>query len=99
MDDYLYYSALFDIYEHLFTPRQQSVFKNYFFENLTLDEIASLTSVSKSAVAKMIKQMKSRLDELESDLHFYEYMNKIKKEFANEKETLNRILKYDNIIL
>lgn len=99
MEEVIYYSTLFDIYGSMLTERQKSVFESYYFENLTLDEIALFDGVSKSSVAKTLKQIKNALDEMESKLHFFKYMESLKKEFENEEDILIRISKYDNIVV
>ena len=99
MEDIVHYGELYDLYQNLLTRRQREVFEDYFFENLTLEEIAKFDGVSKSFVAKTIKQIKVSLDETEERLHFREYMKKIKQEFKDDEDILNRISKYDNIVL
>lgn len=90
MEENIYYSNLFDIYGKLLTEKQQSYFKDYYFENLLLDEIAENAGISKNAVSKQIKQAKKLLDYYEEMLSLY----KLKKEFANEDVILKRIDKY-----
>ena len=63
MEEVVHFSRLYDIYGNLLTERQQSVFESYYFENLTLDEIALFDGVSKSSVAKTLKQVKEALEE------------------------------------
>ena len=90
MEENIYYSNLFDIYGKLLTEKQQSYFKDYYFENLLLDEIAENAGISKNAVSKQIKQAKKLLDYYEEMISLY----KLKKEFANEDVILKRIDKY-----
>lgn len=90
MEENIYYSNLFDIYGKLLTEKQQSYFKDYYFENLLLDEIAENAGISKNAVSKQVKQAKKLLDYYEEMLSLY----KLKKEFANEDDILKRIDKY-----
>lgn len=99
MKDVVHYNGLYDLYRDCLTDRQKSVFEDYFFENLTLDEIALFDGVSKSSVAKTLKQTKEILEDYERRLHFYEYMRAIKDEFVEEEDILNRIAKYDNMVL
>jgi len=97
MDDLLYYSQLFDFYGALLTEKQSSIFKDYFFENLTIEEIACNNGVSKNAISKTIKAIKAFLVEYENSIGFKKYVDSIKKEFQNDDEILKRIEKYDNI--
>lgn len=86
MKEVVHFSSLYDIYGNLLTERQKDVFESYYFENLTLDEIALFDGVSKSSVAKTLKQVKETLEEFEEKLRFFEYMDKVKKEFENEED-------------
>lgn len=90
MEKSIYYSNLFDIYGGLLTEKQQSYFKDYYFDNLLLDEIAENEGISKNAVSKQLKQAKKLLDYYEEKLSLY----KLKKEFINDEEILKRIEKY-----
>ncbi len=99
MEDLMYYSSLYDLYKNLLTARQREIFENYFFENLTLEEIALFDGVSKSSVAKAVKQIKASLEDTEAKLHVLEYREKLRLEFKDEEEILNRLSKYDNIVL
>jgi len=99
MEELIYYSRLFDIYGKVLTEKQIEVFEYYFFENLTIEEIAKSKNVSKNAISKSILNIKKILDSSEEKMHIYEYMEKLKSEFKDDKDILIRIEKYDNIIL
>ena len=79
MEKYVYYGMLFDIYQGLLKDNNKEIFKWYYDENLTLQEIADNLGVSKSYIGRIIKNTEKKLDELESTLHIYENKNKIKK--------------------
>ncbi len=97
MEEVVHFNELYDLYRELLTDRQREIFEYYFFDNLTLEEIASNDGVSKSSIAKTVKQVKETLEDLERKLHSLDYRNKVKKEFENEPDILNRLAKYDNI--
>ena len=97
MVENIYYSALFDIYGSLLTDKQKDYFMDYFFENLTIEEIAENNEVSKNAVSKQLKTVKNSLEYYEKNLKVYERRNLLKKEFEKEPDILLRIEKYDNI--
>ena len=59
---------LFDIYSSLFTEKQISYFKDYYFEDLSLSEIADNYCVSKAIVGKTINKIEKKLEEYESNL-------------------------------
>ena len=97
MENNLYYIDLFDLYGSLLSLKQQDYFKDYYFENLLLDEIAENDKVTKNAVSKQIKQAKKMLDYYEDILHLHKKSKLIKNEFKDEVDILKRIEKYDNI--
>lgn len=99
MEEKIYYSVLFDLYGELLTLKQQNYFKDYYFENLTLEEIAEEENISKNAVSKQLKVVKNLLDYYEDKLHLASFQEKLRIEFSNEKEILKRISKCGNIIL
>ena len=72
MEKFIYYGMLFDIYQSLLNNSSIEIFKLYYEENLTLQEIADNLRVSKSYIGKVIKDTEKKLDELESKLHIYE---------------------------
>ena len=79
MEEVVHFNELYDLYRELLTDRQREIFEYYFFDNLTLEEIASNDGVSKSSVAKTVKQVKETLEDLERKLHSLDYRNKVKK--------------------
>ena len=72
MEKFIYYGMLFDIYQSLLNKSSIEIFKLYYEENLTLQEIADNLSVSKSYIGKVIKDTEKKLDEFESKLQIYE---------------------------
>ena len=75
----LNYVYLFDYYGELLTDKQKECFKDYYFNNLTLQEIADNNSVSKNAVHKNIKEILNKLDYYEEKLKLYSNKIKIEK--------------------
>lgn len=75
----IYYASLFDYYGELFTDKQKEYFIDYYFNNLTLQEIAENNDVSKNAVHKNIKDITKKLDYYEEKLNLYSNKEKIKK--------------------
>lgn len=82
MENMVFYTNLFDAYEQLLTEKERDVFKDYYFENLSMQEIADNNKVSKSAVYKTLQSAIEKLDKYES------YLKIIKK-----NEMLNEALK------
>lgn len=92
MDELIYYNELFDYYGELLTEKQKEYFKYYYFDNLSLSEIAEENNISRNAVSKTLKEVKEKLDNYESILNLYSNKNKI-KEMISTKE-FNKIEKY-----
>lgn len=72
----IYYTYLFDYYGDLFTDKQKEYFIDYYFNNLTLQEIADNNKISRNAVHKNISNILQKLDYYEGKLNLYS--NKIK---------------------
>ena len=84
MDDILYLSTLYDYYKELLTDKQKSYFEDYYFDNLTMEEIAENNQISKNAVSKTIIEVKDKLEEYEKALHLYANKLKIKELLSND---------------
>ena len=71
-------SILFDYYGDLLTDKQKEFFEDYYFSNLTLQEIADNNNISRNAVHKGIKNVCNKLYEYEEILGLYDKSKKIK---------------------
>ena len=92
MKDYIYYSELFDYYGSLLSDKEIEYFKDYYFENLSLQEIADNYGVSKNAISKSIKNAKEKLIIYENKIKNIDKKNKIKKVLSFEE--YQKIAKY-----
>lgn len=86
----LYYVELFDYYGELFTEKQKDYFKDYYFNNLSLQEIAENNSVSRTAVHNNIKEIVKKLEYYESKLNLHSNKNKIEELIENVDENLKK---------
>ena len=77
MDKYIYLNELYDLYKNLFTDKQKNYFEEYYFNNLSLSEIAENQNVSRNAVHNELKLIENRLEELEEKLELNKKKNKI----------------------
>ena len=75
-------SSLFDIYGTLLTSRQQQVFRCYYFDDISLGEIADILDITKQAV-------KDCLDKAEKILLDYESKLKIGQKLELEQQVLS----------
>lgn len=93
MDNILKYNKLFDYYGSLLTEKEQIYFKEYYFENLSLSEIALNYNVSRTAIHKLIKSCEIKLEEYENKLGIIKRDEKIKKYLKEIKdERVSKIL-------
>ena len=88
MDDYEYLTILYDYYGELFSEVQRNYFEWYYFDNLSLAEIAQNVDKSRNAIHKIIK-----LYEYEEKLKLYEKSIKIKEilNSIDNEEVKNKI--------
>ncbi len=92
MDKKIYLNNLYDYYGCLFTEKQQEYFENYYFEDLSLSEIAENNGVSRNAVHGQIKIVEEKLLFYEEKLKLYEKAQKIRTLIQDlENETKNKI--------
>ena len=87
MEDLLYYTCLFDYYKDLFTKTKKDYFIDYYFNNLTQEEIAEKYKVSKNAVSKTLMEVKEKLDYYEEKLKLYHNKEKIKTLLSSSEFT------------
>ena len=85
---------LYDYYKDLLSDSQKKYFEDYYFNNLSLGEIADNLKVSRNAVHKQIKLSEEKLTFYEEKLKLIEKHNKILKEIKDEniKQRITEIL-------
>lgn len=72
MEEFVIYTKLFDCYGELLTEKERETFKDYYFDNLSMQEIADNNRVSKSAIHKTIQSAIEKLDLYEKILRINE---------------------------
>ena len=77
MDKTIYYNNLYDYYGELLTDKQKSYYEDYYFNDLSLAEIAENNSVSRNAVHNQLKIAIEKLEYYEKILKLYEKRLKI----------------------
>lgn len=86
-------SMLIDFYGNLLTEKQLEYLIDYFFNDLSLSEIAENNQVSRVAVHDSIKKSKKELEHFESKLKFINrYNTRIKLYEKIEDEELKKKL-------
>ena len=78
MEEFIYYSSMFDYYGELLSDKEKDYFKDYYFDNLSLQEIADNNNVSRNAVSKALKSAKEKMINYENILKLINKKEKIK---------------------
>ena len=90
-----YYIKLFETYQELLTEKQKEYFISYYFDDLSLAEIASLYNVSRNAVFDQLKKIVSNLCDYEEKLKIlvkkkdlFEFSLKLDESLKQELQTI-----------
>lgn len=96
MDKEIYLCSLFDYYGELLTEKQKNFFEDYYFNNLSLAEIAENNGSSRNAIHKQIKETENKLIAYEDKLKLcqkYEEIKEIIKDLPDSiKEQIEELL-------
>ena len=76
-------TILYDYYSELLTEKQKLYFEDYYFYNLSLQEIAENNKISRNAVHKSLKDIVNKLNYYEEKLKLYEKGKEINKLIEN----------------
>jgi predicted DNA-binding protein YlxM (UPF0122 family) len=76
MDRFEFVNELLPFYDKLLTGRQQQIAKLYYYEDLSLSEIAENLDISRNAVHDTIKKVENLLTEYEDKLGLYAAYNR-----------------------
>ena len=93
-------NLLIDFYGQLLTKHQLNILDDYFKDDLSMNEIAENNSISKAAVADIIKRSLKQLEEYEKKLKLIKQSEKLDKIVDELNKNGNTILanKLNNII-
>ena len=86
MKELLKQSRLYDFYGELLTESQREILEMYYFEDLSLSEIAETRGTSRAAVHDLIRRSEAKLEGYEEKLHLVE-------RFLAQSEELDRMVK------
>ncbi len=92
MDDLLQLTIMYDMYSPLLTEKQRNIFELYYMNNLSFQEIAELSDVSKASVFDLINRTKNKIYDYEKKLKLYEKYQeeqKLLQDIADEIELIN----------
>ena len=91
MDRMIYLNTLYDIYKDLLTDKQKEYYEAYYFDNLSLGEIADNYDVSRNAIFNQLKLIEEKLEEFEEKLKINEKQNKILELLKSNKELYEEV--------
>lgn len=76
MENKIYLNSLLDFYGKLLTEKQQEICNYYYAEDFSLNEIAEIENISRSAVYDTVRRCRKELDAYEDKLHLYAHYKK-----------------------
>lgn len=79
MNKKIYLNNLYDYYQDLFTDKQKEYYEAYYYQDLSLSEIAENHNVSRNAIHNQIKIVEEKLEFYESTLELYQKSLKMKE--------------------
>lgn len=86
MNRKIYLNSLYDCYKELFTEKQKMYFELYYWDDLSLAEIAENNNISRNAVHNQLKKIEEKMLELEEQLKLFEKKEKILSLLNNKIE-------------
>ncbi len=84
-------SFLIDIYAPLLTEKQREVVELYYYEDLSLAEIAAISKISRQGVRDSIKRAEDIILNTEEKLHFGEYITNVNTQVGTVLKTVDSI--------
>ena len=79
IDKEIYLCSLYDYYNSLLTDKQKDYFEDYYFNNLSLAEIAENNETSRNAIHKQLKDVENKLLSYEDKLKLCEKYQELKE--------------------
>ena len=79
MEETIYLSTLFDYYGVLLTDKQRLYFEDYYFNNLSLSEIAENYEITRNAVYNQLREAREKLEHYDKILELSIKQRKVKE--------------------
>lgn len=76
MEKFIEITYLFDFYQELLTDKQRELITEYYFDDLSLGELADMHNISRQSVFDTIKKAQQKLIDYENKLHLWEKYKK-----------------------
>lgn len=97
MEERVYLINLYDYYGELLTEKQQLYFEDYYFNNLTFEEIGENYKISRNAIFKQVKEVIDSLNFYEAKLKLYNKglaMKELTEKIEDQKikEAINNLI-------
>ncbi|NLC64237.1 MAG: signal recognition particle [Erysipelothrix sp.] len=93
LDKTVFLNNLFDNYEALLTDRQREVYRYYYHDDLSYQEIADLLGISRAGVYDTLKRTVAFLEDTENKLGFTQKYGKMLGELLDlNNPDINKIL-------
>lgn len=75
---------LFDLYGNMLTDNQQNIMKAYYYQNLSLGEIANNNNITRQAIYDTVKKAITTLENIESKLGLHKKYTEVKEVLKNQ---------------
>lgn len=76
MEKFVEITYLFDFYQELLTEKQRELITEYYFNDLSLGELAAMYNISRQSVFDTIKKAQQKLIDYENKLQLWEKYKK-----------------------
>ncbi len=84
MEKFVVITYLFDFYQEVLTDKQRELLRDYYFEDLSLGELAQQHQISRQSIFDTIKKAEQKLLDYENKLHLFD-------KYQYEQQTLTKI--------
>lgn len=91
MEKILHFIYLYDFYRELLTDKQRIVFEKYYLEDLSMQEIADHSNISRQSVNDLLKRTEKILTDYEDKLKLYEKHIALKEKINTTLDLLDKI--------
>lgn len=91
----LNYAMLLECYGSLLTEKQRDIMQLYYYEDLSLSEIAENENITRQGVHDAIKHAEQYLDDFEEKVGFVKKMNSLRESLKNIDQYAE-IIEYNN---
>lgn len=92
MEEFVRQTLLFDFYGELLTEHQQQVFRDVYFGDMSLSEVAQIHDISRQGVHDLIKRCNRQLEAYEKKLtlveRFLDIKSKTEKIYSSTKKII-----------